>query len=238
MCRAFVCLRNDSVRVLVIEDDRRLADVLRRSLCEHGCIVDIVHDGLTGEAEALAGDYDSIILDLMLPGQDGITVATNVRACGNTTPILMLTARDTVTEIVAGLDAGADDYVTKPFELAELEARLRSISRRTRTNPGKILSAHGIRLDLASGVVHRGDRVVRLTAREMSFLRLFLCNADRTVTRAMIEDALWDKHRDSGASNVIEVYIARLRGKLTVDGEAQLIHTVRGFGYHFGLPIV
>jgi two-component system copper resistance phosphate regulon response regulator CusR len=223
------------MRVLLIEDDPRLADVLRRSLTEHGCSVDIVNDGVVGQNEALHGDYDILVLDVMLPSRDGLSVAANLRSANNATPILMLTARDTLDDIVAGLDAGADDYLVKPFELAELEARMRSVSRRMKPNPGKILSAHGVELDLASGYAKRGERLIRLTGREMAFLRLFLCNIDRIVSRSMIEDALWDRHRDSGASNIIDVYIARLRAKLTVEGEPQLIHTFRKLGYRFGL---
>jgi two-component system copper resistance phosphate regulon response regulator CusR len=224
------------MRILLVEDDRRLADVLQRSLSEHSHVVDRADNGEDGFELASFGDYDVIILDVLLPRKSGINVARDLRTAGNMTAILMLTARDRTSEIVEGLDSGADDYLVKPFELSELEARLRSLYRRGSANPGKFLASCGISLDLATLRVQRSTREVSLTSREIAFLEFFLRNVDRVLTRAMIEDALWSDTRDSGTSNIIDVYIGRLRAKLSIDGEPQLIHTVRGRGYRFGLP--
>jgi DNA-binding response OmpR family regulator len=221
------------MKILVIEDDVRLAEVIRRGLAESGHIVDAEHDGITGEHAACAGAYDAIILDGMLPGKDGLDVARSLRSAGIGTPILMLTARDTAEEIVRGLDAGADDYVRKPFVFSELEARLRSITRRPPSIGSDILCVADVRLDLATRRVRRGDVDLELTARETAFLEYLMRNAGRLVTRAMIEDALWERDRESG-SNVIEVYIRRLRTKLSPSGEPPLIETVRRSGYRFG----
>lgn len=222
------------MRILIVEDDSRLADVLRRGLTESGHVIDIETDGEAGEAAAHGGVYDAIILDVMLPRKSGLSVARALRATDIHTPILMLTARDTTHDIVEGLDAGADDYLCKPFMFEELEARLRTIMRRQAPNPGKILRVADLRLDLATLEVRRGERTISMTVREIAFLEYFMRNAGRVVTRPMIEDALWDRERDSGSSNVIDVFIRRLRAKLTQGDEPSLIHTVRGAGYRFG----
>jgi DNA-binding response OmpR family regulator len=224
------------MRILLVEDDRRLADVLQRSLTENAHVVDRSDNGEDGFELASHGDYDVIILDVLLPRKSGINVARDLRTAGNMTAILMLTARDRTSEIVEGLDSGADDYLVKPFELTELEARLRSLYRRGSVNPGKFLASCGISLDLATLRVQRGSREISLTSREIAFLEFFLRNVGQVLTRVMIEDALWSDTRDSGTSNIIDVYIGRLRAKLSIDGEPQLIHTVRGRGYRFGLP--
>jgi DNA-binding response OmpR family regulator len=224
------------MRILIVEDDVRLADVLRRGLAESGHVVDVEADGQAGESTATEGAYDAIVLDVMLPRKDGIAVARALRAAKIRTPILMLTARDASGDVVTGLDAGADDYVRKPFDFEELEARLRTLMRRGETNPGKHLTVAGLELDLdlATRIVHRDGRRLVLTTRELAFLEFFMRNSGRLITRPMIEDALWERDRESGASNVIDVYVRRLRAKLTDNGESQLIHTVRRAGYRFG----
>jgi DNA-binding response OmpR family regulator len=222
------------MRILIVEDDVRLADVLRRGLSESGHVVDVEVDGVAGEAAAKGGAYDAIVLDVMLPRKDGVAVARALRVAEIRTPILMLTARDTSGDVVTGLDAGADDYVRKPFDFEELEARLRTLMRRTETNPGKHLTIADLDLDLATRTVHRAGRRVVLTTRELAFLEFFMRNSGRLITRPMIEDALWERDRESGASNVIDVYVRRLRAKLTENGEPPLIHTVRRAGYRFG----
>ncbi|GAC1578729.1 MAG: response regulator transcription factor [Candidatus Elarobacter sp.] len=221
------------MKILVVEDDPSLADVLRRGLAEDGHVVDVEHDGPAGEAVARLGGYDAIVLDVMLPGKDGLRVTQALRAAGDRTPILILTARDTVDDTVAGLNAGADDYLRKPFVFDELEARLRSITRRDSAPVRDVLQVDDLVMDLRARTVMRGARDVPLSARETAFLEYLMRNAGRLVTRAMMEDALWERERDT-ASNVIEVYVRRLRVKLTAGGEPQLIQTVRGAGYRFG----
>jgi two-component system, OmpR family, response regulator len=221
------------MKLLVVEDDPSLADVLRRGLAESGHVVDVERDGIEGERVARDGGYDAIVLDIMLPNKDGLGVARTLRDAGVRTPILMLTARDTVDDIVAGLNAGADDYLRKPFVFDELEARLRSITRRDPAPPRDELRIGDLVMDLRTRVVRRGERHIPLSARETAFLEYLMRNAGLVVTRPMLEDALWERDRDT-ESNVIEVYIRRLRLKLSADGEPQLIHTVRGAGYRFG----
>jgi len=221
------------MKILIVEDNKPLAEVIRRGLLESGHVVDMTHDGLEAEPIAAAGSYDAIILDVMLPGKDGLNVARSLRSCGVRTPILMLTARDTVEDTISGLDAGADDYLRKPFAFGELEARLRSITRRDSPTTENLLRVDSLTLDLASRLVRRGDVPVLLSARETAFLEYFMRNAGLLLTRKMLEDALWESDRET-TSNVIEVYVRRLRTKLSPAGEPELIQTVRGAGYRFG----
>jgi two-component system OmpR family response regulator len=221
------------LKILVVEDDVSLADVVRRGLAESGHVVDVERDGDAGERAALAGSYDALLLDVMLPRKDGLAVARALRDAGVTTPILMLTARDTVADTVAGLDAGADDYLRKPFVFDELEARLRSITRRDAVPAREELRVADLVMDLRTRTVARGARPIALSARETAFLEYLMRNAGRLVTRPMLEDALWERDRDT-ESNVIEVYVRRLRLKLSASGEPPLIHTVRGAGYRLG----
>jgi len=221
------------VRLLVVEDDLRLCDVLRRGLSEQGHVVDVAHDGEAGEQWAEAAEYDAIVLDVNLPKQSGLQVVRALRGKAVHTPVLMLTSRDTAQDAIEGLDAGADDYLRKPFVFGELEARLRTLLRRGERRPQEAqLTVGDLSMDLASRKVRRGSREIDLTARELAFLEYFMRNAGRLVTRPMIEDALF--HRESEAvSNVVEVYVSRLRAKLTAGGEPQLLHTIRGAGYRF-----
>ena len=221
------------MKILVVEDDRSLADVVRRGLTEAGHVIDVEHDGIEGLAAASAGAYDAILLDVMLPRLDGLAVARTLREAGNRTPILMLTARDTVDDIVAGLDAGADDYLRKPFVFDELDARLRSITRREPVRTHDALQVGDLRMDLATRTVSRDGRPIELSARETAFLEYFMRNAGLLVTREMLESALWVRERYV-ESNVIAVYVRRLRVKLSPNGEPLLLHTVRGAGYRFG----
>jgi DNA-binding response OmpR family regulator len=223
------------VKILVIEDDAHLADVVRRGLAESGHVVDIEVDGESGELAARSGSYDAIVLDVMLPSKDGFSVARSLRAADVHTPILMLTARDTIDDTVSGLDCGADDYLRKPFVFRELEARLRSVTRREPIANSNNLCVDDLIIDLASRRVKRGDRDVPLTARETAFLEYLMRNAGLLVTRPMLENALWERDRET-TSNLIEVYMRRLRTKLGAAGEPPLIHTVRGAGYRFGPP--
>jgi len=221
------------VRILVIEDDLRLAAVIQRGLTESGHVVDVEHDGEEGAGAALCGQYDVVVLDVMLPRKDGFAVARELRASGVATPILMLTSRDTVDDTISGLDAGADDYLRKPFVFGELDARLRSITRRSPGPPHSELRVGDLVMDLATRRVQRNGTPIDLTARETAFLEYLMRNAGLLVSRPMIENALWERDRDT-ASNLIEVYVRRLRAKLSPGAEAPLIHTVRGAGYRFG----
>ncbi|HEY4441184.1 MAG TPA: response regulator transcription factor [Candidatus Elarobacter sp.] len=224
-----------AMKILVVEDDASLADVLRRGLGESGHVVDVERDGPSGERTARAGGYDAIVLDVNLPGKDGLAVARSLRDAENHTPILMLTARDTVTDLVAGIDAGADDYLRKPFVFDELDARLRSITRRDPAPVRDELRAADVVMDLRTRRVTRGDRELVLSARETAFLEYFMRNEGLLITRPMLENALWERDRET-ESNVIEVYVRRLRLKLSAAGEPSLIYTVRGAGYRFGVP--
>lgn len=222
------------MRLLVVEDDERLCDVLRRGLAEQGHVVDVAHDGESGEAWASGGAYDAVVLDINLPKRDGLSVVRDLRSKSVRTPVLMLTSRDTPDDVIEGLDAGADDYLRKPFVFGELEARLRSIARRSAPQTLTAqLHVADLTFDLASRRAGRGSRDLDLTARELAFLEYFMRNPGRLLTRIMIEDALFGRESET-TSNVVEVYVSRLRSKLTSAGEPQLLHTVRGAGYRFG----
>jgi DNA-binding response OmpR family regulator len=221
------------VKILVVEDDERLAAVIRRGLAESGHVVDVEYDGVAGQRAGYAVAYDVIVLDLMLPKRDGIDVARELRRLDVRTPILMLTSRDTVEDTVLGLDAGADDYLRKPFAFAELEARLRSVARRAPVAPRTELRVADVVMDLATRRVTRAGQPIDLTARDLAFLEYLMRNAGFLLSRRRIEDAVWEHDRQT-ASNVIEVYVRRLRGKLSPNGEPSLISTVRGAGYRFG----
>ena len=207
-----------------------MRDVLLRALLEGGHIVDAAADGLTGELMGADDSYDAIVLDVMLPGRNGIAVVQRLRKLGIRTPVLMLTARITEADTVAGLDAGADDYLRKPFGIAELQARLRSLSRREPRQLPATVTCGGIAYDPVSRRATRNGRALDLTHRETIFLEYFLRNAGRALSREMIAAALWPSESEIG-SNVIDVYVRRLRAKLDAAGEASALHTVRGIGY-------
>jgi two-component system, OmpR family, response regulator len=226
------------MRILLVEDDTRLAAVLRQSLIDRGHVVDAEANGRGGLDVARSESYDAIVLDVMLPGMDGFSVLRTLRGEGNTTPVLMLTARDAAHDVIAGLDAGADDYVRKPFLLGELEARLRAITRREVSEvPAQELAVAGVVMDLVSRRVRRGNRAILLSPRETAFLEFFLRRPQALVRRAALEEALWESDRET-VSNLIEVYISRLRRKLCAGGEPNLIETVRGIGYRFGTEVL
>lgn len=213
------------MRVLVVEDDRDLGKTLCDALDEEGFSTDWATDGRQGLAKALTRDYDAIVLDLMLPGLDGWTVLNRLREDKNT-PVLILTARDALTDKVRGLNTGADDYLTKPFALEELFARLRSLLRRAAKQPAPIVRAGDITIDLSARRVFKGDAEMPLSAKEYATLEYLMMHRGRLVTRRMLQDHLYDEH-DETVSNVVEVYIAALRKKLG----AEIIQTRRGQGY-------
>jgi two-component system OmpR family response regulator len=220
--------------LLVVEDDAALRDVLVRALTEAGHVVDSAADGAAGEV--LGGDdaLDAIVMDVMLPARDGVSVVRSLRGAGISTPILLLTARTAEADTVAGLDAGADDYLRKPFSIAELQARIRSLARRERTYRPTVLRSGAIVIDPASRRARRGERDLELTLRESAFLEYFMRNAGRALSRDMIAAALWPSEADI-ASNIIDVYVRRLRTKLHGPGESRVLATVRGVGYRLEL---
>jgi two-component system response regulator MprA len=222
------------VKILVVDDERAVRESLRRALELEGYEIELAGDG--GEALAALKDDepqpDALILDVLMPGVDGLEVCRRLRASGNHVPVLMLTARDEVENRVAGLDAGADDYVTKPFALEELLARVRALLRRTTDGDGggEILTFADIQLDLGTREVRRSGRQIELTRTEFALLELFLRNPRQVLTRSIIFERVWGY--DFGfASNSLDVYIGYLRRKTEADGEPRLIHTVRGVGY-------
>jgi len=218
------------VRVLVVEDDRRLAALIGQALTEAGHGVLAAHTGPDGLAAAINGSFDAVVLDWMLPGMDGPTVCRSLRQRGVATPVLILTARGAVADRVAGLDALADDYLTKPFSFDELLARLRALVRRGDALGLPVLMLGDLQVDAERRLVHRGDTEVELTAREFDVLFLLARRAGRVVTRQQILDEVWDGETDL-RSNVIDVYIAALRSKLDKPFARTSITTLRGAGY-------
>jgi DNA-binding response OmpR family regulator len=222
------------LRILVIEDDEPLRGLLRRGLSEEGHVVDALPDGREADAFLETVNYDAIVLDLNLPYEDGLSILRRVRARGDATPVIVLTSRDATGDVVAGLDAGADDYVRKPFAFVELEARLRSVSRRPPSWTGAVLRVGDLVFDCSTRQTRRGEREVTLTAKEAIFLETLMANPGRVVTRRALEDRLWDRASDP-ESNVLDVYARRLRNKLAVEGETQLLQTVRGVGFRLSV---
>jgi two-component system copper resistance phosphate regulon response regulator CusR len=221
------------MRLLVVEDDVRLADVLARSLREQGYAVDVASDGDEAVYQAAINPYDALVLDVGLPRTSGLDVARELRRRGQTAPILMLTARDTLGDRVTGLDAGADDYLTKPFELEELYARLRALLRRMPALLPSVLQVADLAVDTAGHRVTRAGRPIPLTSKEYVMLEYLARNAGRVVGRGELCEHVWDENHDP-FSNAIEVYVNRLRKKVDEGFDEPLIHTRRGAGYLLG----
>ena len=217
------------MRILVVEDDRRVAAFIQRGLEEEGYAVDVLHDGTEAGDQALCIDYDAAVLDLMLPGRSGFQVLRDLRAKRGELPVLILTARDSLDERVAGLNAGADDYMVKPFALAEVSARLRALLRRGQSRQVRLRLAD-LELDPVKRIVTRAGRRVDLRPKEYTLLEFLMRNSDRPVTRSLIIEHVWDIHFDS-ISNVVEVHVNALRHKIDRGAAVPLIHTVRGVGY-------
>jgi DNA-binding response OmpR family regulator len=218
------------MRLLVVEDDRALATVLRRALIEEGYAVDVAHRAVTADELVSVNDYSLIVLDLGLPDGDGQELCVRWRKAGNTSHILMLTARDARMDRIGGLDAGADDYVTKPFDYDEFAARVRALLRRPRAERRPHLQVDDLVLDPVTRSVARAGVQVALTAREFTLLRLLMSKAGEVVERAELMEQAWDAHYD-GLSNTLEVHIASLRRKLELDNRPSPIDTIRGVGY-------
>ncbi len=218
------------MRILVVEDEPRMAAILQQGLSEESHIVTIVGNGREALSLIRRCPFDLVILDVMLPGLDGLNVAQRMRAADIRTPILMLTARDRTKDVVAGLDAGADDYLTKPFPFEELCARVRALARRNPIPRTVCLQVADLRLDPATREVHRGARSIELTRTEFAILELLLRNAGRVVARQSLLDGVWGPGADV-ESNTLDAFIRLLRSKVDLPIESPLIHTLRGVGY-------
>ncbi len=218
------------MRILVVEDSRRLAGIIRRGLQEEAYAVDNAYDGEEAQYMAETTPFDLIILDIMLPKKDGLTVCRELRAKKVNTLVLMLTAKDTVEDRVIGLDAGADDYLVKPFAFNELLARVRALMRREGLVKTSKLQVGDLAMDVLTRDVWRGERKIELTAKEYAILEYFMRRPNVVVTRTMLGESVWDYEFD-GISNIIDVYVRRLRRKLDTDGQGSLIQTLRGAGY-------
>jgi len=219
------------MRILVVEDERKVAAFIRQGLVEEGHVVEAAADGEAAlDAVADGPPYDLVILDVMLPKRDGLSVLRALRARRIQAPVLLLTARDGVADKVAGLDAGADDYLAKPFAFEELLARVRALLRRGRVGAEPVLRLADLSLDPATRIVTRGRRRISLTAREYALLEYFLRNPGRVLTRPMITQHVWGMDFDP-ESNIVDVYVGYLRRKVDADGEPRLLRTLRGAGY-------
>src|SRR5262245_36777617 len=223
------------MRVLVIEDDQKAARLLARGLQEEGFVVDLAPTGEDGEEQAAVNEYDVIVLDWLLPGRDGIAVCRALRGRDVATPILMLTARDSLADRLNGLYTGADDYLTKPFAFAELLARIRALLRRSRLAQPAVLRVADLTLDPASRRVTRDGGVVPLTSKEYAILEVLMRNAGEIVSRTRLVERVWDEAAEV-LDNLVDVHVSHLRKKIDRGGLPPLIHTVRGFGYRLGVP--
>ena len=218
------------MRILIVEDDQKLARQLQKGLAEQGHTARLAFDGHEGLHTTRSEAFDVFVLDVMLPGIDGFSLVRRLRASGSVTPILLLTARDTAEDIVMGLEAGADDYLTKPFSFKVLVARLRALSRRKQVEASTDLHIADLVLDSAKHEVRRAGVPIPLTPREFEFLELLLQNSGRVLTRNRLIEAVWGNDRDV-ESNTVDVFIRQLRTKLEPPGTSKLIHTIRGIGY-------
>jgi two-component system copper resistance phosphate regulon response regulator CusR len=218
------------VKLLVVEDEAKAAAYLRKGLAENGFVVDVAAAGDEGLERARAGDYDLVVLDVMLPGRDGWSVLSELRRAGKQTPVLFLTARDAVRDRVKGLELGADDYLVKPFAFSELLARIRSILRRGPARVPDTLRVADLELDLPGHKAGRAGRRLDLTPREFALLALLARRSGEVLSRTLIAEQVWEMTTDS-ASNVVDVHVRRLRAKVDDPFDRKLIHTVRGIGY-------
>ncbi|MFQ5691864.1 MAG: winged helix-turn-helix domain-containing protein [Nitrospinota bacterium] len=222
------------MRILVVEDEAKVASFIARGLGEAGYAVDVARQGLKALEMSLASDYDLILLDVMLPGIDGWEVLARYREGGGKAPVMMLTARDSVEDKVRGLDAGADDYLTKPFAFSELQARVRAMLRRGEGREPKLRLAD-LELDPATHQVTRAGQKISLSPREYALLEFFMRHQDRILSRSTLLEHVWDYSFDP-ETNVVDVYVSYLRNKIDRGFEPPLIHTLRGVGYRFGAP--
>ena len=218
------------MRVLVVDDDRKTASFVSKALKSDGFAVDVLHNGDEALEAILERDFDAVVLDIMLAGRDGLSVVRQLRARGNRTPVLLLSARGEPDERIEGLNAGADDYVPKPFVLEEVIARVRALLRRGPEAKATLLRVADLSLDTTTHKAGRGGRTIELTSREYRLLEYLMRSAGRVCSRMMILEKVWDYHFDPG-SNIVDVYVRKLREKIDADFEVKLLHSVRGEGY-------
>jgi len=224
---------NVPMRILIIEDEHRLSNIIKKGLTENGFAVDQAFDGEEGQYLAESEQYDLIVLDIMLPKLDGIELCRQLRQKNLKIPVLMLTARSTTDDKVAGLDSGADDYMTKPFSFIELRSRVHALIRRSHQSASPTLTAADLELDPLKHIVKRGERVINLTPKEFAILELLLRHTGEVVSRTTIIEHVWDYNFD-GMSNIVDVFVASLRKKIDSGTKAKLIHTIHGIGYRVG----
>jgi DNA-binding response OmpR family regulator len=223
------------MKLLLAEDDPKLLSHLAAGLRGGGHVVDCAHDGSEARWAVENGSYEALVLDIMMPQVDGVTLVRNLRRRGVTTSVIFITARSEVRDRVAGLDAGADDYLVKPFSLEELLARLRALTRRNRGEVNQVVRVADLELDLMARSVRRGTETIELTNREFALLELLAQSSPRTISKTAIVERVWDQHFDGG-TNVVNVYINYLRSKIDQQGKPSLIRTVRGIGFALGPP--
>lgn len=223
-------IRGRPLKILVVEDERKVAHFVKKGLLEEGYAVDVVYNGRDGLNFAADQSYDLIILDIYLPGIDGLTILKKLRDAKVKTPVLLLTVRATIEDKVLGLDSGADDYLTKPFAFEELIARVRALLRRKRDADETVIQVADLILDPARRIVTRKGQEIAMTLKEFSLLEYLMQNAGRVLTRTMIIDHVWNYDFDTG-TNVVDVYVNYLRKKIDAGHDVKLIHTVRGVGY-------
>lgn len=222
------------MRVLVIEDNPKMAAAIQKGLREHGFAVDVSNTGFEGEELAASGSHDVILLDLMLPDRDGVDVCRNLRRRGIDVKIIMLTALGATQDKIQGLDAGADDYLVKPFEFEELLARIRALLRRGDASESRHLRCDDLELDLYTRVAKRAENSIDLSNKEFALLEYFMRNPNRVLSRTQIGEKVWDMAFEP-SSNVVDVYVSSLRKKIDRGFERSLIHTIKGVGYRFGV---
>ncbi|HNQ87126.1 MAG TPA: response regulator transcription factor [Verrucomicrobiota bacterium] len=218
------------MKVLVVEDEKKIASFIRKGLEAQGFVVDVAHHGDDGYALALSRPYHALVLDIMLPGRDGLSILRNLRERRSTVPVILLTARSELNERLEGLNLGADDYLTKPFYIEELIARLQAVARRSTGTPASLLEVADLTLNLITREVQRAGRRIDLTPREFSLLEHLMRSPGRVLTRIQICEQVWSYHFDPG-SNLVDVYVQRLRRKIDSDAPVPLIETIRGVGY-------
>jgi len=218
------------MRILVVEDVKKVASFLEKGLREEGYAVDVAHDGVDGGMKARVYDYDLLLVDVMLPEKTGFELVRELRQSGSAVPVLMLTALDAETDVVMGLDAGADDYLTKPFGFDELFARVRALLRRGGSGRGELLIYKDLEVDRIKHVAHRQGTRLHLTPKEFQLLEFFILRPEQVVRRTELLEKVWDLHFDP-MSNVVDVHVGNLRKKLREAGGGDLVHTLRGAGY-------
>lgn len=221
------------MRILVVEDQDRFLSFIRKGLEEQGMAVDAVNNGDDGYALASSTPYDLIVLDIMLPGQDGLSILKQLRQSGDNVPVILLTARSSLEDRLEGLNLGADDYLPKPFYIEELVARIQTVVRRANGQGSNILRVDDLVMNLSSREVTRGDELIDLTIREFALLEYLMRSPGRVISRTQICEHVWNYDFDPG-TNLVDVYVRRLRNKLDANREEQLIQTVRGIGYRLG----